>query len=111
MAIGVFQDDDGVIHHDADREGQGQEREIVDREAQRVHHGEGRNDGGRDGKAGNDRRAEIPEEKENDDDDQNAGDHQGGFSLLDGASTKTDWSKATSSLTPGEGPRIAGSSF
>ena len=40
-----FDDDDGVVHHDADREHQAEEREVVHRVAERGHRREGADDG------------------------------------------------------------------
>ena len=40
-ALDVFDDDDGVIDHDADRQHQPEERQVVQREAEDRHHREG----------------------------------------------------------------------
>ena len=41
VPLDVFHDDDGIVHDNADGQHQAEEREIVDRKAQREHHGEG----------------------------------------------------------------------
>ena len=45
----VLDDDDGVVHHDADGQHQPEQRQVVQREAQGRHDGEGADDGDGDG--------------------------------------------------------------
>jgi hypothetical protein len=45
VPLDVLDDDDRVIHDDADREHQAEEREVVEREAQGDEHGEGADEG------------------------------------------------------------------
>ena len=44
VADDVLQHHDGVVHHEADRQRQRHQREVVERVAQQVHHGEGADD-------------------------------------------------------------------
>ena len=44
VALDVLHHDDGVVHHDADRQHQAEQAERVDREAEQVHHREGADD-------------------------------------------------------------------
>ena len=43
-AVDVFQNDDGVVNHDADHQGQGEHRHLVERIAERGNQREGRDD-------------------------------------------------------------------
>ena len=72
VPVGVLQHDDRVVHHDADGEREGEQGEVVDREAEEVHDREGRDDGRRDREARDDRRPQVPQEDEDDDHDQAA---------------------------------------
>jgi hypothetical protein len=77
MAIDVLQHDDGVVDDEADRDGEAHQREIVDAEAEHVHHRESADQGERHGDAGNDRRPEIAQEEEDHHDDETDGQRQG----------------------------------
>ena len=76
MPEGVLQHDDRVVHHDADGQRQREQRQIVDREAEKVHHGERRDDRSRDGDGRDDRRAEVAQEDEDDDHDEDRRDDE-----------------------------------
>ena len=41
IALDVFHHDDGVVHHDADGQHQAEQRQVVEREAEQLHHEEG----------------------------------------------------------------------
>src|SRR2546426_1866459 len=43
-ALDVLDDDDGVVHHDADRQHEAEQREQIDREAEQLHPEEGADD-------------------------------------------------------------------
>src|SRR5258708_6827881 len=58
----VLDDDDRVVDDEAGRDRQPHEREIVEAVAERVHHGEGRDQRQRNGDARNDGRPEIAQE-------------------------------------------------
>ena len=83
MPEGVLQHDDGVIHHDADGQDQGEQRQIVDREAERVHESERRDDRGRDREARDQGAAQVPQEDEDDEHDQEGGEDQSLLRLAD----------------------------
>ena len=70
MPLDVFDHHDRVVDHDADREHEAEQREIVDRESERRHHGEGADQRHRDGDDRNDRRPPALQEHQHDDDDQ-----------------------------------------
>ena len=55
-ALDVLDDHDGVVHDDADRQHQAEQRQVVQREAEGGHHGEGADDGHRHGDQRDDRR-------------------------------------------------------
>ena len=73
VADDVFQHDDGVVHHEADRQRQRHQREVVQAVAQEVHDGEGADDGHGQGQAGDDRGREVAQEQEDDQDHQRPG--------------------------------------
>ena len=64
MADDIFQHDDGVIHHETDRQGQRHQRHIIEAVAEQVHNGKGADDRHRQGHAGNDRGGDIADEEE-----------------------------------------------
>jgi hypothetical protein len=68
-----FDDDDGVVHDDADREHDGEERERVDREAHGRHPRECSDDRHGHGRCGNERRAPVLEEDDDDEQHEQAG--------------------------------------
>ena len=83
MALHVLHDDDRVIHHEADRQHDGEEGEEIDGEPEEGHD-EGRPDqGNRDGDHRNDHRAERSEEQEDHEDDDGEGLGEGLEDLLD----------------------------
>ncbi len=73
---GVLEHDDGVVHHDADRDRQREQRKVVDRETEEVHDRKGRDDGRRNREPGNDRGPDVPQEDEDDQHDQDRRDEQ-----------------------------------
>src|SRR5262249_57832628 len=58
----VLEHDDGVVDHDADHQHEREHGHAVQGEVQRPHHAEGRDDRGRDGHGGDERRAPRSEE-------------------------------------------------
>ncbi len=83
VAIDIFDDDDRIIDHEADRQHQGQKRQQIDRIAEQeqkahdAHHGE-RNRHDRD-----DRRAQVAEEEKDHHDDDERGLGNGLFDFAD----------------------------
>ena len=63
----VFEHDDGVVDDDTDHQREAEHRDRIERIAHRVHQRKGRDDRGRDGEAGDERRPEAPQKQENDD--------------------------------------------
>ena len=63
VAHDVLEHHDGVVHHEADRERQRHQREIVQAEAEQVHHGEGADDRHRQRQAGDDGRRHVAQEQ------------------------------------------------
>ena len=84
MADDVFEHHDRVVHDEADREGEGEQRDVVDAEAEEVHHAEGAEDGDGHRDAGDDRRGGRAEEQEDHEHDQHDGEHEGEFDVVDG---------------------------
>ena len=70
MPLDVFDHHDGVVDHDADREHEAEQGQIVDREAERRHRGEGADQRHRDRDDRNDRRPPALQEHQHDDDDE-----------------------------------------
>ncbi len=70
VALDVLDHDDRVVDDHADGQHQSEQREQVDREAQREHAGERRHQGDDDGHAADDRRAEALQEQVDDEHDQ-----------------------------------------
>ena len=66
MAMDVLQHDDGVVDHEADRQHHRQQRQRVDREAERIHQRKGADQRHRDGHQRDQRRAERAQEDEDD---------------------------------------------
>ena len=64
VAHDVLDDDDGVVDDEADRDGQGHQRQIVEAVAEHVEHGEGADQRQRHGDGRDDRRPEIAQEQE-----------------------------------------------
>ena len=80
----VFDNDDGVVHHDADGQNQGEQGHQIDREAQQGHGGKGADDGHRHG-GGRDQGGPPVLQKHHDDDEhQDAGFIQGVVHRVDG---------------------------
>ncbi len=70
VAHDVLEHDDGVVHHEAHRERQGHEREVVQAVAQQIHDREGPDDRHGQGQAGDDRGGEVAQEEEDHQHDQ-----------------------------------------
>ena len=64
VADDVFEHDDGVVDHEADRERQRHQRKIVDAVVEQIHHRERADDRHRHRHAGDDRRRQLPQEQE-----------------------------------------------
>ena len=80
---GVLDDHDRVVDHDADGQHQAEQREHVDREAQRPHRGEGADDRHGHGRRGDQHRTPVLEEDQDHDQDEDAGLEQGLVDLVD----------------------------
>jgi hypothetical protein len=83
VAHDVLEHDDGVVDDEAHRQRQRQQRDVVDRIAEHVHHREGADDGDRQGDGGDQRRAPALQEEPDDDDDEEAGQRQRELHILD----------------------------
>src|SRR5581483_6332593 len=79
----VFDHDNGVIDDETGGNGEGHEREIVEAEAGQVHDGAGANERERDGEGGNDGGSQGSEKEKNDRHDQQNGDEQLDFHIVD----------------------------
>ena len=64
VAIDILNDDNRIVHHEPDRNGDRHQREIVDAVIQQVHEGAGAGQGQRHGYAGDERRPESAQEQE-----------------------------------------------
>ena len=84
MAGDVLHDDDGVVHDEAAGDGEGHEREVVEREAADVHDGTGADEGDGDGDRGDEGGADVAQEDEDDQDDEDDGDDERQFDVVDG---------------------------
>ena len=83
MAADVFDDDDGVIDDEAGGDGKGHQGEVVQRIAQQVHDGEGAEDAEWDGDAGDQGRADLAQEDEDNQNDKDDGDDEGAGDVFD----------------------------
>ena len=70
---GVFHNDDGVIHHDADAQDQGEQGHQIDAEAQHHHGREGADNGHRHGGGRHQCRPPVLQKHQDDDEHQEAG--------------------------------------
>jgi hypothetical protein len=68
MALDVLDHDDGVVHHQPDGQHDGEQREQVQREAERLHQEDAADQGHRDGDDRHQRRADRTEEQEDHED-------------------------------------------
>ena len=84
MAFDVFDDDDGVVDHQADGEHDGQQGQQVDGEAENLHQKDRSDQRQRDRHHRDEDRAQRAEEQENDDDDDQQGVAEGLEDLADG---------------------------
>ncbi|MCY1296769.1 hypothetical protein D9M70_461780 [compost metagenome] len=82
VAFDILDLDDRVVDENADDERQRQQADAVEREAEQVHHREGRQDGERHGKCRNQRRSPVAQEGEDNDDRQDRTFDQGGDSRV-----------------------------
>ena len=71
IARDVLDHHDGVVHHEAGGDGQRHQRQVVDAEAEQVHHAEGADQRDRHGDAGNERGRGLAQEDEHHQDHQN----------------------------------------
>jgi hypothetical protein len=81
--VDVLQHDDGVVHDEADREDEGEERQDVDREPGRGDHCKRADDRDRDRERRDDRGPGAPEENEDDEDYEREGDQDRESDFLD----------------------------
>ena len=88
---GVFHDDDGVVHHEAGRDGERHQREIVEGVAEQVHRAEGADQRDRHDQRGNQRGAIAVQEHVDHQNDHGHREHQG---LLDLAQRGADGDRA-----------------
>ena len=70
VALDVLDDDDGVVHDDADRQHQAEQRQVVQREAQQRHDGERADQRHGHGDHRDDRGPPVLQEHQHDDEDQ-----------------------------------------
>ena len=87
MARDVLHHHDGVVDHESRGDGERHQREVVERVAEQVHHGEGADERNRNGDAGNERGARAAQKHEDHQDDQANGSDQ---RLLNGADRSAD---------------------
>ena len=80
----VFQHHNGVVHHEADGQGERHQGKVVEAEAGDFHRRERADNGQRQREAGNDRRGNISQENENHHHHQAHRQHQGSFHVADG---------------------------
>jgi hypothetical protein len=73
----VFQHHDGVIDHESDRQGQRQQRHVVDGKSERIHGGTGADQRHWHRERRDNRRGHGPQEHEDDEDDETNSDQQG----------------------------------
>ncbi len=88
IARDVLDDHDGIVDHEAGRNRQGHEREIVEAEPAQVHHTEGADEGDRHRDAGDEHGAEIAKENEDDQDNQGHGDEKRALHIPDGGADR-----------------------
>ena len=81
---GVLDDDDGVVHHDADGQDQGEQGHQIDREAQQGHGRERADDGHRHGGGRDQHGPPILQKHHDDDEHQDAGFKQGFIDRVNG---------------------------
>ena len=79
--------DHGVVDHDADREGEGEQRDDVQGKAHPVHCGEGRDESARDGNGGDDGGPDLAEEEKHDPRGEDGAENQ---MLFDGVHRRED---------------------
>ena len=84
LAHDVLDHDDGVVDDKAGGDGQRHQRKVVDAVPDQIHDREGADQGDRHDDAGNDRRADVSEEHEDDEHDETDRDQERFFDILDG---------------------------
>ena len=77
VALDVFDHHNGVIDHQASRQGDAKQGQGVDRESQDLHEGKGSNQRNRNGNRGDDGAAPVLQENEDHQNDQDNGFDQG----------------------------------
>ena len=82
VASDVFQHDDGVVHHEAGRNGQRHQGKIVQAVVQQIHHAESSDQRQGDRNAGNEGGAEGAQKRENHQDDQDDRNQQSEFDVM-----------------------------
>src|SRR5262249_33410143 len=84
----VLHDDDGVVHHDADGQDQGEQGHEVHGEVEGGHGDEGADDSDRNGGGGNQRPSKVLQEHQDHDEHQDAGDGESPVHAGDGLPDK-----------------------
>ena len=84
MAHDVLKHHDGIVDHEADRDGEGHQRYVVEAVADQIHEAAGAEQRERNRDAGDDGRPERPQEQEDDGNHEGYGDHEGHLNVLDG---------------------------
>ena len=79
----VFDHDDGVVHHEADGNRDGHERQIVEAVTEQIHDPDGAGQGQRHGDIGDERGPEAAQKQEDDHHDEGDADQQGKFHVMD----------------------------
>ena len=85
VTVNIFEDDNGVIHHQTDGQHEGQQGQRVDGEAQHEHDGEGADQRHRNGDQRNQGRPQVAQEEEDDGEHEQNGFADGLENGLDGA--------------------------
>ncbi len=83
IARDILDHHDRVVHHEAGRNRQRHQRQIVQAVSQQIHHAERAHQRQRNRNAGNDRRGDVAQEHENDHDHQADGQHQFELHIVD----------------------------
>ena len=81
VADDVLQHDDGVIHDETHRQGEGHQGDVVHRKAKQVHRGKGTDDGNRQRQAGNEGGGDVAQKQEDDQDHQGNRQNEGELDL------------------------------
>ena len=84
VPIDVLQHDDGIVDHQAYRQGQAEQRDIVDAEIEQIHRPERGDQRDRNRKSWNDGGGDPPQEQEDHHDDERDRQQQGELHIVDG---------------------------